>query len=143
MNAVKNLRNNYYLYLVEQFNLIPIESKHHHTQAIKFLEKIMDISESVSEEELKAIKEYSATLVILIQNFEKSLIKLKPNFSPVDVLKFLMEQNNLTQEDFQKELGSQSTVSKILNGTQSLKDNQIEALAKKFKIYPAAFFPAA
>lgn len=140
MSAVKI---NLYFELVNQFPLIPIKNKEHHTRAVNFMSHIMDLEEETkSKAEKQNVIDYSNSLTLLIKDWENKQTKVKPSFKPVDVLKFLMEQNELEQSDFEVELGNQPTVSKILNGHQELKVNQIEALAKRFKIYPAAFFPS-
>ncbi|EPG66121.1 DNA-binding helix-turn-helix protein [Leptospira wolffii serovar Khorat str. Khorat-H2] len=73
----------------------------------------------------------------LVEEYEKE------NFTsidsdPVEVLKYLMEENGLTQKDM-AELGSQGVVSEILNGKRELNIRQIKALGKKFKVSPAVF----
>lgn len=59
----------------------------------------------------------------------------------IDVLKTLMEQHNLGVSDL-PELGSKSTVSKLLNRSEGkkLNRNHIEALSRRFGMSPAVFF---
>lgn len=58
--------------------------------------------------------------------------------SGIEVLKLLMESNNLKQKDL-VEIGSQGMVSEILNGRRKLNLRQIKALAVRFKVTPASF----
>ncbi len=59
----------------------------------------------------------------------------------IDVLKTLMEQHGLGVNDL-PELGSKSTVSKLLNRSEGrkLNRNHIEALSCRFGMSPAVFF---
>lgn len=57
---------------------------------------------------------------------------------PIDVLKYFMEEKNLTQKDLSI-LGSQGVVSEILNGKRELNVRQIKALAEMFRVSPAVF----
>jgi HTH-type transcriptional regulator/antitoxin HigA len=57
----------------------------------------------------------------------------------VDLLRFLMEQHDLRQNQL-PEIGTQSVVSEILAGKRELTVNHIRALAKRFALSPAAFF---
>ncbi|NNN05830.1 MAG: helix-turn-helix domain-containing protein [Elusimicrobia bacterium] len=59
-----------------------------------------------------------------------------------EVLSFLMEQNELTQESLAKEIGSQPYVSDILNGKKKLTAEQIRKLSRRFGVSPAVFFDA-
>jgi HTH-type transcriptional regulator / antitoxin HigA len=58
--------------------------------------------------------------------------------SGVDVLRFLMEEHDLTQSDL-PEIGSQGVVSEILRGKRELNVRQIRALAKRFHVSPGVF----
>jgi HTH-type transcriptional regulator / antitoxin HigA len=59
--------------------------------------------------------------------------------SPVKMLKFLMSEHGLGQSDL-PEIGSQSLVSKILNGERQLTLEHIRNLSKRFGVSPAVFF---
>jgi HTH-type transcriptional regulator/antitoxin HigA len=52
-----------------------------------------------------------------------------------------MQQHGLSQGDL-PEIGSQGVVSEILRGKRELNRRQIEALARRFHLSPAVFFPA-
>jgi len=58
--------------------------------------------------------------------------------SPVELLKFIMEEHQLGQDDL-PEIGSQSLVSKILKGQRKLTLEHIRGLSKRFGISPALF----
>lgn len=58
--------------------------------------------------------------------------------SPSAMLRYLMDQHKLPESTL-PELGSQSTVAQILEGTQELNIRQIKALAARFQV-PATLF---
>ena len=60
--------------------------------------------------------------------------------SGLEVLKYLMEEHGLTQSDL-PEIGSQGVVSEVLRGKRELNVRQIEKLAARFHVSPAAFLP--
>ena len=61
----------------------------------------------------------------------------------VAALRVLMEQHQLSQSDFEHEIGKKSLVNQILNGKRSLTIPHIMALAKRFNQPPALFLPEA
>jgi len=58
--------------------------------------------------------------------------------SPIELLKFIMEEHHLGQDDL-PEIGSQSLVSKILNGERKFTLEHIRGLSKRFGISPVLF----
>jgi len=78
------------------------------------------------------------TLSVLIEAYDKEHHSL-PEASGVDVVRFLMEEHGLTQKDL-PEVGSQGVVSEVLAGYRILNVRQIQALAERFGVGPAAFF---
>lgn len=62
-----------------------------------------------------------------------------PTIGGTDVLRFLMEQHNLTQSEL-PEIGRQSVVSEILSGRRRLTVDHIANLSRRFGIDPSAFF---
>ncbi len=83
---------------------------------------------------------YLDVLTDMVEAYENKHI-LIPDASEADVLRELMNANRLNQLALAKEVGSsQSTISAVLNGTRSLTKSQVELLAQRFGISPAAFF---
>jgi HTH-type transcriptional regulator / antitoxin HigA len=81
------------------------------------------------------------TLSVLIEAYDKQRHGL-PEVSGVDVVRFLMEQHGLKQEDL-PEIGSQGVVSEILTGRRALNVRQILGLAERFGVEPSAFLGTA
>jgi HTH-type transcriptional regulator/antitoxin HigA len=57
----------------------------------------------------------------------------------VDVLKFIMEEHQLSHSAF-PELGSEESVAALLAGKRELSVENIRALSKRFDLSPATFF---
>lgn len=60
--------------------------------------------------------------------------------SDIEVVKYLMQQNNLQQKDLAPIFGGQANVSKFHNGERSLSKKQITGLRKKFNISADFFY---
>lgn len=86
------------------------------------------------------IQEYVKSVTPFLADYEKEEFPLK-TASPEEVLRFLMEQNNLSQYDLASDFGGQPVVSDILRGKRKLTREHIERLSKRFSISPATFFP--
>jgi HTH-type transcriptional regulator/antitoxin HigA len=76
-------------------------------------------------------------LALLIEHYEAARWPI-PKAAPLDVLKFMMEQNDRTQADLGRVLGSRSRASEILNGKRELTLDQIRTLAREWHIPAAA-----
>lgn len=87
----------------------------------------------------KAVAIYLKSVTPFIDEYEKNEFPVALS-SPEDVLRFLMEQNDLTQYDLASDLGGQPVVSDILRGKRRLSREQIERLSKRFCVTPATFF---
>ena len=68
----------------------------------------------------------------LIANYDQQHYPI-PDASPVQVLRFLMDQHGLKQSDI-PEIGSQSVVSQVLSGRRMLNARQVAALAARFGV---------
>jgi HTH-type transcriptional regulator/antitoxin HigA len=92
--------------------------------------------ESPSNEQVEAID----LLTLLIERYEEEHFAI-PQASPVEVLRFLLEQHGLKQRDLAADLGGESVVSEVLSGRRKLNATHIESLSKRFHVSPAVFFP--
>jgi HTH-type transcriptional regulator/antitoxin HigA len=101
---------------------------------IKVLDELID---EVGNNEKHQLAPLLETVGNLIEEYENDHF-IQPNSEPIEVLKFLMQENNLTQKDLNI-LGSQGVVSEILNSKRDLNVRQIKLLADKFKISPSVF----
>ena len=78
-------------------------------------------------------------MTLLIERYESEHYAV-PEAEPADVLRFLLEQNGLSQRDLALELGSESTVSLVLSGKRQLNRDHIARLSRRFNLSPAVFF---
>ena len=78
-------------------------------------------------------------LTLLIERYEAERYPV-PDADPIDVLRFLLCQNGLSQRDIAAELGSESTVSLVLSGKRRLNRDHIARLSRRFHVSPAVFF---
>ena len=78
-------------------------------------------------------------LTLLIERYESEHYPV-PDAAPNEVLRFLLDQNGLSQRDVSAELGSESTVSLVLSGKRPLNRDHIARLSRRFHISPSVFF---
>jgi len=90
--------------------------------------------ESPSGFELEAIE----LLTLLVERYEQEHYPI-PAADPVSVVRFLIEQQNLTQRDLIPQFGSESAVSMFLAGHRNLTVEQVRRLSARFKL-PADVF---
>jgi HTH-type transcriptional regulator/antitoxin HigA len=79
-------------------------------------------------------------LTLLVDRYETQRYPL-PDVEPAEMLRFLLDQNGLSQRDVATELGSESTVSLVLSGKRPLNRDHIARLSDRFHVSPAVFFP--
>jgi HTH-type transcriptional regulator / antitoxin HigA len=77
--------------------------------------------------------------VTLIEAYEEEHHSV-PDASPVEVLRTLMDANDLRQKDLASVFGSESIVSEVLHKKRDLNKTHIEKLSKRFRVSPAVFF---
>lgn len=84
-------------------------------------------------------RDYLDALTDLIETYEREAHPM-PDVPEADVLRLLMESNNLSQSQLAGKVGiAQSTISAVLNGTRGLTRLHIVKLAKFFNVSPVAF----
>jgi len=115
----------------ELYPLRVIKNQNDYKEALKSMEAVFD-------EETGLLADYAETLVILIEHYEENNFPVEKK-QGVEVLKFLMEQNDLKQKDLVGILGGKSTVSEIFNEKRPLNLQHIRVLADKFHVKPATF----
>lgn len=121
----------------------PIASRKMHqayAEAASILMKERELG-TLSGSNRAAVGKYLRSIVPFIEEYEKKEFPTG-SASPEDVLRFLMEQHDLSQYDLAKDLGGQPAVSYVLNGKRKLTREQIRRLSKRFHVSEASFYPA-
>jgi|ERR1700728_1458502 HTH-type transcriptional regulator / antitoxin HigA len=77
-------------------------------------------------------------LTLLVERYEQAHYPI-PAADPVSVVRFLIEQQRLTQRDLIPQFGSESAVSMFLAGQRKLTLEQVRRLSARFKL-PADVF---
>jgi len=121
-------------YLVKQEAPKTISSSAQHDA---YLSRLLELQRKThrSTEETETAK----LLVVLIADYEAKHVRID-KASGVEVLKELMEANELRQKDLAEDLGGESIVSLILQEKRQLNRQQIERLSERFHVSPAVFF---
>jgi HTH-type transcriptional regulator/antitoxin HigA len=130
--AARTLPGSYFK-LVKRFPLTHIRDDHHLGAAQVVIDRLLQ--EDLDE----GAQEYLDALTDLVETYEEEHVPI-PDASEADVLRELIRANGLSQARLQKAVCiSQSTISAVLNGTRSLTKEQVVALARFFRVSPAAF----
>lgn len=112
----------------------PITSARQHEEYLFVMDKLASKENPTKEEE-----KYAEVLMTLIEAYEEDQHSI-PDASPVEILRTLMDANDLRQKDLVPIFGSESIVSEVLNKKRGLNKSHIEKLSKRFRISPAVFF---
>ena len=124
-----------YARLLAQILPSVIHSEAENEHFIEILEKLEHRSRKWNPAEAKLAE----LLTLLIENFEDNNYKLKAA-TPIEVLRELMEANNLKQKDLADVFGTKSTVSAVLNGKRDMTREHIKRLSQRFRVSPEVFF---
>jgi len=114
--------------------LLTIRNEREYNAAVKRMNELLD---EIGTNEKHPLYSLLDTLGTLVHAYEEEHYPI-PESTGVEILRFLMEENGMTQSDL-PEVGSQGVVSEILNNKRELNVRQVRALAKKFRVSPAAF----
>ncbi|HEY4818007.1 MAG TPA: helix-turn-helix domain-containing protein [Candidatus Acidoferrum sp.] len=112
----------------------PITSERQHEEYLLVLDKLANKERPTAEEE-----KYAQVLMTLIEAYEEEHDSV-PDASPLEVLRALMDANNLRQKDLAPIFGSESIVSEVLHGKREINRTHIEKLSKRFRVSPTVFF---
>jgi HTH-type transcriptional regulator/antitoxin HigA len=94
----------------------------------------LDSLEHPSAAEIDAIE----LLTLLVTSYEEQHYPI-PKATPVEVVRFLMDQHDLKNKDLVPQFGTDSAVSMFLSGQRRLTVPQIKALSARFRLSADAF----
>jgi HTH-type transcriptional regulator / antitoxin HigA len=121
-------------YALEVESPTPIASARQHEEYLAVLDKLASIENPTTEQE-----KYAEVLITSVEAHEEERYAI-PDASPVEVLRALMDANDLRQKDLVSIFGTESIVSEVLHKKRQLNKSHLEKLSTRFRISPAAFF---
>lgn len=110
-----------------------IRNDAHYERVVEIADALADLVEDESHE-LYSMYELALEL---IEHWENEHVQI-PDAEPREVLRFLIEQNNLKQKDL-VEIASQTLISDILAGRRDISKRLAKLLADRFNVEVAAF----
>lgn len=128
MNAI--IENKTYADLVVKVLPTAIQSEDEYEIMLANIDELMSKGENnISPEEERLLE----TLAILVESYEDETYPM-PDVPPNEILKFLIEENDLRQKDLLPIFGSSGITSEVVNGKRSISKEQAKKLAKHFKV---------
>lgn len=105
----------------------PIRTEEDYSNCLRKIDILMDMPET--QENIDELE----ILSILAEKYEQEQFPISAP-SPVEAIKFCMEQMGLTNSDIAPSLGGHNRVSEVLKGKRNLSINMIRNLHKDFNI---------
>jgi HTH-type transcriptional regulator/antitoxin HigA len=105
----------------------PIRTDADHAEAVRRIEALWDAAPGTPEDDELDV------LATLVDAYEVKRWPIEA-CTPVEAIRFSMEQNGRSQKDLAELLGSRSRASEILNGRRGLSVEQIKLLHLRWRI---------
>ena len=121
--------------LRHRLGLSPIHSKAQYGRMVQLMNGLVDEIGSNEKHPLADLLEIVGDIIAVYESRHYPIADAEPR----EVLRLLIEQNNLQQKDLATELGSQSVVSEVLSGKREINARQAKALGVRFAVSPGAF----
>jgi HTH-type transcriptional regulator/antitoxin HigA len=124
-----------YLKLIKRFPIRPIQNQDDYQAAGAILDELIG-----HEDLTEGQRDYVAALVRFVQDYDKEHARRElERLTPLEILKHLMEDNEMTTTELGDVLGSRGLASEILNGKRGFSKALIRKLASRFQVDPALF----
>ena len=124
-----------YLRMVRRFPLRPLRNGKEYDIAASILDELV-LRNNLSRGE----SDYLDALSTFIEAYDDKHFPITTkHLKPLDMLRFLMEQNDMSSADLGKLLGSRSAASMILSGKRALSKTHVRKVAARFKLDAIAF----
>ena len=104
------------------------------------VDSLLDVAEAQQAPE--ALHHLLAALSDWVAEYERMKAPVAPSLSGRELLRYLMDENGLRQQDLGSLVGGQSVVSDLLSGRRQINARQAMALGHRFRVNPAAFIAA-
>jgi HTH-type transcriptional regulator/antitoxin HigA len=121
--------------LLKRFAPKVIETAEENRLALRIVDRLMNIGDGKRSAEENALL---SLLAALIEQFERKAYPV-PQAEPKEILRDLMESNELKAADLADVMGGRSRVSDVLSGKRAISKEQAKRLGERFGISPAAF----
>jgi HTH-type transcriptional regulator / antitoxin HigA len=119
-----------YLRLVRRFPLRPLRNQKEYDIAASILDELV-LRDNLSKGEA----DYLDALSTFVESYDDKHFPVEPeHLKPLDMLRFLMEQTDMSSAGLAKLLGSRSAASMILSGKRAMSKTHIRKLATRFKL---------
>lgn len=116
------------------FMLRPIHKKSDYQNALTIAAELASRDDLTSEQ-----ADYLEILTKIIADYEEEHIKMSKH-SPQEILKFLVQENQMSGSDLGRILGNRTLGPALLRGQRSLSKTHIKKLAEYFSVSPVLFF---
>ncbi len=116
-------------------NDLVIKTESDNERALATVRKLMSRQDQTPEEDALL-----QVLGVEIESFESKTYP-ESKTSPAELIRFLLEENDLSAKDLASILGGKSHVSEILSGKRKVGIKQAIRLGKRFHISPVVFLP--
>jgi HTH-type transcriptional regulator/antitoxin HigA len=116
-----------------------IHSERENERCISMLEALDGKLDRKGAKLTAAERRLAELLTVLIEDFEEKAYALKPA-RPIEVLRELMQANDLKQKDLLEVFGTPSIVSEVLREKRALTVEHIRKLSRRFHVSPEVFF---
>jgi HTH-type transcriptional regulator/antitoxin HigA len=120
-----------YLELVRQFPLRPLRTKRDYFAAVKVMERLAVRGEDdLNRDEM----DYLEVLTNLVEAYDTTHCPEPDDGTPLERLKALLEESELSTADLGRLLGNSGLASQILLGRRQLSKAHIRTLSRHFKL---------
>ena len=137
-NSMKTKKNqiptNWKKLVTELYLLRPISTKGDYNRAIHIVDMLAGRTDLNRDQ-----ADYLESLSTLIEAYENEHNNFDTDQDPIEILKFLLDENGLNGSDLGRLLGNRELGSKILNGVRKLSKRHIKILADRFSVEPGLF----
>jgi len=124
-----------YLDLVKEFPLRPLRDARDFKSAGEILDRLIGRDDLTTGQ-----RDYLAALLRFVEDHELARTSTaRKQLSSIELLRHLMEENDMNTTDLGYIVGSRGVASEILNGTRQLSKRTIARLAERFNVDPGLF----
>ena len=126
-----------YFALVKRFPLRPIRNDREFDAAVEVMNKLAVYDEGTLE---SGEQDYLDAIVLFVEAYDKEHVHIDTSdVTPLELLKFAMENRGMNVSDLAKVIGSQPLASMILAGKREISRDKSKLLAAHFGLQPGAF----